>query len=169
MQDEAYRALEQWVPPAARPRCRTLGDLLTVVSRDVPEAVCEAVDAALRDARANVPLVDAMELPTLPGSEPCVGGPPAANFKAAPFDNIALWRGDITTLKCDAIVNAANSQMLGCFTLGHKVRWERLFGGSHLLAVHRQHHPRSCRFGCFHTTAPLIGLQGPGCGWRAAR
>ena len=28
---------------------------------------------------------------------------------------IALWQGDITYLKADAIVNAANSQMLGCF------------------------------------------------------
>ena len=28
---------------------------------------------------------------------------------------IYLWQGDITTLKCDAIVNAANSRMLGCF------------------------------------------------------
>lgn len=28
---------------------------------------------------------------------------------------IYLWQGDITTLKCDAIVNAANSAMLGCF------------------------------------------------------
>lgn len=28
---------------------------------------------------------------------------------------IYVWQGDITTLKCDAIVNAANSQMLGCF------------------------------------------------------
>ena len=28
---------------------------------------------------------------------------------------LALWQGDITTLKVDAIVNAANSQMLGCF------------------------------------------------------
>lgn len=29
--------------------------------------------------------------------------------------DIYLWQGDITTLKVDAIVNAANSQMLGCF------------------------------------------------------
>ena len=33
--------------------------------------------------------------------------------------NIYLWQGDITTLKCDAIVNAANSQMLGCFCPNH--------------------------------------------------
>lgn len=32
---------------------------------------------------------------------------------------IYLWRGDITTLKCGAIVNAANSQMLGCFCPNH--------------------------------------------------
>lgn len=34
-------------------------------------------------------------------------------------DGICLWQGDITTLKCDAIVNAANSQMLGCFCPNH--------------------------------------------------
>ncbi len=34
-------------------------------------------------------------------------------------DGIAVWRGDITTLKADAIVNAANSQMLGCFVPCH--------------------------------------------------
>ena len=28
---------------------------------------------------------------------------------------IALWQGDITTLKVDGIVNAANSKLLGCF------------------------------------------------------
>lgn len=32
---------------------------------------------------------------------------------------IYLWQGDITTLKCGAIVNAANSQMLGCFNPCH--------------------------------------------------
>ena len=32
---------------------------------------------------------------------------------------IALWRGDITLLAADAIVSAANDQMLGCFAPGH--------------------------------------------------
>lgn len=34
-------------------------------------------------------------------------------------DRIRLWQGDITTLAVDAIVNAANSQMLGCWVPGH--------------------------------------------------
>ena len=34
-------------------------------------------------------------------------------------ENIYLWKGNITTLKCGAIVNAANSQMLGCFQPCH--------------------------------------------------
>lgn len=34
-------------------------------------------------------------------------------------DGIYLWQGDITTLECGAIVNAANSQMLGCFQPMH--------------------------------------------------
>ena len=33
--------------------------------------------------------------------------------------DLYLWQGDITTLECDAIVNAANSQMLGCFVPLH--------------------------------------------------
>ena len=50
---------------------------------------------AERDLRG---VVDGESLPTVPG-EP----------------QISLWKGDITTLKVDAIVNAANSGMLGCF------------------------------------------------------
>ena len=34
-------------------------------------------------------------------------------------DGIYLWQGDITTLRCDAIVNAANSGMTGCYVPCH--------------------------------------------------
>ena len=34
-------------------------------------------------------------------------------------EDLYLWQGDITTLRCGAIVNAANSQMLGCFSPCH--------------------------------------------------
>lgn len=38
-----------------------------------------------------------------------------------PIENdIYLWQGDITTLKCDAIVNACNCDLLGCFYPNHK-------------------------------------------------
>ena len=33
---------------------------------------------------------------------------------------IYLWQGDITTLRCDAIVNAANSAMTGCYLPNHR-------------------------------------------------
>lgn len=44
----------------------------------------------------------------------------ACDLQAVALDNrLFLWQGDITTLKCDAIVNAGNSQMLGCFSPMH--------------------------------------------------
>lgn len=43
-----------------------------------------------------------------------------AEAEVSPADTrLRLWRGDITTLATDAIVNAANSQMLGCWVPGH--------------------------------------------------
>ncbi len=51
--------------------------------------------SAERDAAG---VVDAMTLPTLPCDS-----------------RLVLWQGDITTLSIDAIVNAANSALRGCF------------------------------------------------------
>lgn len=35
-------------------------------------------------------------------------------------DGLYLWQGDITTLHCDAIVNAANSGITGCYVPNHR-------------------------------------------------
>lgn len=35
-------------------------------------------------------------------------------------EGIYLWQGDITTLRCDAIVNAANSGLTGCYIPCHR-------------------------------------------------
>ena len=44
----------------------------------------------------------------------------ADDIPASALDaRLSLWQGDITRLHADAIVNAANSQMLGCFRPNH--------------------------------------------------
>jgi len=41
------------------------------------------------------------------------------NSKNPYSQKISVWQGDITNISCDAIVNAANSRMLGCFVPMH--------------------------------------------------
>ena len=68
----------------------------------VSEEFLQIQNAFLKEITEGKGIVDADSLP------PCAGDP-----------RLVLWQGDITTLRCDAIVNAANSQMLGCFSPCH--------------------------------------------------
>ena len=68
-----------------------------------------------------------------------------------PFaDTLSLWQGDITRLAVDAIVNAANSQMLGCFQPCHSCidNCIHTYAGIQLRAeCHRQMQALRSRFG----------------------
>ena len=68
----------------------------------VSEEFLQIQNAFLKEITEGKGIVDADSLPS------CAGDP-----------RLVLWQGDITTLRCDAIVNAANSQMLGCFSPCH--------------------------------------------------
>jgi len=92
--------------------------------------------------------------------------------------SIYLWRGDITTLKIDAIVNAANSGMTGCWQPCHACidNCIHTFAGIQLRAVcadimHKQGHEEPtgtakitpafnlpCKY-VIHTVGPIV--QGP--------
>ena len=67
-------------------------------------------DAYLTERAAERGVVDALTVPTIAES---------LGSAHAHADTLSIWQGDITLLKCDAIVNAANSEMLGCFRPGH--------------------------------------------------
>lgn len=94
---------------SAAQRRAHLAALLTLRSpRTMPATVQECLDALLDAEAAARPVVEATTLPTL-----------AASGITGPLAQVVLWQGDITTLRVDAIVNAANAQLLGCFIPGH--------------------------------------------------
>lgn len=77
-------------------------------------------------------------------------------------DKISIWQGDITLLEVDAIVNAANSQMLGCFVPMHacidncihtfagiQLRYECNQKMNQLRSIHGQHYEQP-------TSIPLL-------------
>lgn len=70
--------------------------------RQVSDQFLRIQDEYLREEAARKGITDAAALPA-----------------SGPDSRLLLWKGDITTLKIDAIVNAANSSLRGCFIPCH--------------------------------------------------
>ena len=121
---EAVRAgdVAAFPPPAALADLppvelrRLLDGLLTIrpprpipdddVREDLDEMLAAEVAQRVLDAGAP----DAQTLPTLSATH---------GVEGLMGRSVALWRGDLTTLRAGAIVNAANAEMLGCRVPGH--------------------------------------------------
>lgn len=100
-EDPQYRDIV--IPENARGQKDLLRALMNVrPPKPIKEEFLAVQDEYLSAERDTEGVVDGGSLPSLRSDE-----------------RLALWRGDITTLKVDAIVNAANSGMRGCFQALH--------------------------------------------------
>jgi O-acetyl-ADP-ribose deacetylase (regulator of RNase III) len=79
-----------------------LNDILTVNNDVLPENLNNKIDQLLQYELS-------MEKITL-----------SKHMLKHPKYNISLWQGDITLLDTDVIVNAANTNGLGCYKVGHR-------------------------------------------------
>lgn len=94
---EQPRYRDMGIPLDPEDQRRLLRSLMNVrMPAAAPEEFLAVQDEYLRQAIAEKGVTDAASLTPVE-------------------DGIFLWQGDITTLRCDAIVNAANSGMTGCY------------------------------------------------------
>ena len=101
--DEMPQYRDTPIPALPNQRRRLLRSLMNVrPPMPASEDFLRVQDAYLKQMTLEKGIVDAASLPA-----------------CAKDERLILWQGDITTLQCDAIVNAANSQMLGCFSPCH--------------------------------------------------
>ena len=101
--DEMPQYRDTPIPSLPDYRWRLLRSLLNVrPPMPATDEFLQIQDAYLQQMTAEKGITDSAVLPA-----------------AAKDERLILWQGDITTLQCDAIVNAANSQMLGCFSPCH--------------------------------------------------
>ncbi len=96
-EEDRYRKME--IPDDEQSQKDLLRSLMNVrPPRPISPEFLSVQDEYLQAERDRAGIVDARKLPAL-----CRNG------------HLVLWQGDITTLQADAIVNAANSALLGCF------------------------------------------------------
>ena len=100
------------LPASVAEKRRILRSLMnTRMPAPLPEQVRQVQDEYLCARAAERGIVPLSALPTV--AEALGSALPEGRL-------ISLWQGDITLLAVDAIVNAANAQMLGCFVPMHQ-------------------------------------------------
>ena len=115
----AYREEAEHVPDVEQAQ----RDLLRALMNVRPPIPLQAdflrvQDALLTEEREARGVVDGAALPTV-AEERCTTMARGAGMDTAD-ENFVLWQGDITRLAVDAIVNAANSALRGCFVPLHR-------------------------------------------------
>ena len=94
-----YKDLQ--TPADAEGKRRILRSLMNIrMPRELPDSVLEVQDEYLTERAEEKGVVRLSDIPVI-------------------RDGLSIWQGDITRLEVDSIVNAANSQMLGCFVPMH--------------------------------------------------
>ena len=112
-----YRDLQ--TPDEPESKRQLLRSLMNIrMPRPIGDDILRVQDAYLAARAGEKGIVTPDEIPVLHrGAEGTKSAEEMLGAEGA--GSISLWQGDITRLACDAIVNAANSQMLGCFQPCH--------------------------------------------------
>ena len=81
----------------------------------LPKEFITTENAYLQDRLKSFPLTNINQIQPLIITHPFL----SETKKIKNLKNICLWKGDITKLQIDAIVNAGNNEGLGCFVPTH--------------------------------------------------